>query len=234
MTVREFSERPPGARRRARRVLAVFLIGSVVVHAAMIVVLPQFSSDREVPTVRVLEVALVQSGPLPVAPAEPAPAPTPPQRVARAPVPPQPQRMTDAPPVLALPESRTQSEPSFTVPAPRPAETRSAPAEAKTEVASVAVTPPSFSAAYLRNPAPRYPLAARRAGEQGTVTLRVLVTRDGQPARVSVEKSSGSTHLDEAALEAVKTWRFTPARQGAEPVESWMLVPVVFRLEGAS
>lgn len=234
MTVREFSERPPGARRRARRVLAVFLIGSVVVHAAMIVVLPQFSSDREVPTVRVLEVALVQSGPLPVAPAEPAPAPTPPQRVARALVPPQPQRMTDAPPVLALPESRTQSEPSFTVPAPRPAETRSAPAEAKTEVASVAVTPPSFSAAYLRNPAPRYPLAARRAGEQGTVTLRVLVTRDGQPARVSVEKSSGSTHLDEAALEAVKTWRFTPARQGAEPVESWMLVPVVFRLEGAS
>jgi protein TonB len=86
----------------------------------------------------------------------------------------------------------------------------------------------------LRSPAPRYPDAARRAGQQGTVTLRVLVTREGLPARVGVEKSSGSPYLDNAAVEAVKAWRFTPARQGAERIESWMLVPVVFRLEGAS
>ena len=102
------------------------------------------------------------------------------------------------------------------------------------QVASVAVTPPGFNAAYLRNPAPRYPLAARRAAEQGTVTLRVLVTREGLASRVAVEKSSGSPHLDAAALEAVKAWRFTPARQGADAVESWMLVPIVFRLEGSS
>jgi periplasmic protein TonB len=101
--------------------------------------------------------------------------------------------------------------------------------EAGAETATLNVTP-----AYLRNPGPRYPDAARRAGEQGTVTLRVLVTREGLPARVTVEKSSGSAHLDNAALEAVKAWRFTPARQGAERIESWMLVPVAFRLEGAS
>jgi len=94
------------------------------------------------------------------------------------------------------------------------------------------VTPPSFNAAYLRNPSPRYPANARRAGTQGTVTLRVQVTREGLVARVDVEKSSGSPHLDAAALEAVKAWRFVPARQGAEPLESWVLVPIVFRLEG--
>ncbi|HXF67131.1 MAG TPA: energy transducer TonB, partial [Burkholderiales bacterium] len=94
------------------------------------------------------------------------------------------------------------------------------------------VTPPRLDASYLRNPPPRYPLAARRAGEQGTVLLRVLVARDGQPARVELERSSGSRHLDAAALEAVKAWRFIPARRGTEPLESWVLVPIVFRLEG--
>jgi len=96
------------------------------------------------------------------------------------------------------------------------------------------VAAPSFNAAYLRNPAPRYPLIARRNGEQGTVTLKVLVTREGMPASVSVDKTSGSAHLDSAALEAVRSWRFAPARQGTQPVEAWVLVPIVFRLEPVS
>ena len=96
------------------------------------------------------------------------------------------------------------------------------------------VTAPGINAAYLRNPAPRYPDAARRSGDQGTVTLRVQVARDGVAARVAVEKSSGSPHLDAAALEAVKAWRFSPARRGGDTIESWMLVPIVFRLDGTS
>ena len=77
-------------------------------------------------------------------------------------------------------------------------------------------------------------MSARRRGEQGTVLLKVLVTREGTAASVSVEMSSGSTGLDEAALEAVRKWRFVPARRGAQPVEAWHLVPIVFRLEGTS
>lgn len=226
-------------RRRARRVLFAFLAGSVAVHAAALVALPEFSFDREVPKVRVLEVVLVQTEPPRAAPLEPAPVPPPQRRrasehtAAKAPAMRDPPWRTDAPPpVLALPEPRPVAESAVAV--PRPAETRAAPSDSRTEVASVALTPPSFSAGYLRNPPPRYPLAARRAGEQGTVTLKVLVTREGLPARVDLEKSSGSAHLDHAALEAVKTWRFAPARQGAEPVESWVLVPIVFRLEGTS
>ena len=95
------------------------------------------------------------------------------------------------------------------------------------------MTPPSFDAVYLSNPAPVYPPAARRAGEQGTVMLRVLVKRDGLPSRVEIEKSSGSLLLDTAARNAVWGWRFAPARQGADSIESWVLVPVVFRLEGS-
>jgi protein TonB len=94
-----------------------------------------------------------------------------------------------------------------------------------------ALTPPLFNAAYLRNPPPRYPLAARRSGDEGTVMLRVLVTIEGTAARVELDRSSGSASLDGAAMEAVRNWRFVPARRGSQNVEDWVRVPVVFRLE---
>jgi protein TonB len=90
---------------------------------------------------------------------------------------------------------------------------------------------PDFRAAYLRNPPPAYPAAARRNGEEGTVTLRVLVSTDGTPREVALERSSGSSVLDAAALGTVKNWRFIPARRAGEAQEAWVLVPVVFRLE---
>lgn len=105
---------------------------------------------------------------------------------------------------------------------------------AATAPAEAPLTPPVFNAAYLRNPPPRYPIAARRNGEQGTVTLRVLVDREGLPASVAIEKTSGFAPLDNAAREAVRAWRFVPARRGSQAVEAWVLVPVVFRLEDAS
>lgn len=97
--------------------------------------------------------------------------------------------------------------------------------------AESAPTPPVFNAAYLRNPPPQYPPAARRSGDEGTVLLKVLVTSDGTAARVELDRSSGSVLLDGAALDAVRIWRFVPARRGAQNVEDWVRVPVVFRLE---
>jgi len=230
------------ARPLRRRLLPFFLLTSVVLHAAVVaVVQPPAPEAGPAPApARVLEVVLVQTEPPRPLPLEPEPAPLPPQRTgppkrkpAKAPEIAEPPRSREvAQPVLALPEPVAAGEPAGAV--PQAAEKRAAPAEARTEVASVAPVPPSFSAGYLRNPAPRYPVAARRAGEQGTVTLRVLVARDGLPARVNVEKSSGSAHLDAAALEAVRGWRFVPARQGTVAIESWVLVPIVFRLEGPS
>ena len=102
-----------------------------------------------------------------------------------------------------------------------------APSAARAET----VTPPSFSAAYLRNPPPAYPAAARRNGEEGTVTLRVLVSAEGSPTRIELERSSGSRLLDAAAIEAVRGWRFQPARRGSQAIEDWALVPLRFRLD---
>jgi protein TonB len=94
------------------------------------------------------------------------------------------------------------------------------------------VVPPSFEAAYLRNPAPTYPQMSRRRGEEGTVVLRVFVNAQGGAEKVAVRTSSGHPLLDQAAHDIVHQWRFVPARQGDQPVAAWVLVPIVFRLEG--
>lgn len=84
---------------------------------------------------------------------------------------------------------------------------------------------------YLNNPKPSYPRLSKRMGEQGEVRLRVLVAVDGRVASVQLSRSSGFERLDEAALESVKQWRFKPATQGGEPLETWVEVPVKFVLE---
>lgn len=105
-------------------------------------------------------------------------------------------------------------------------------ASAASAPAPAPVTPPRFNAAYLRNPAPAYPALSRRQREQGKVVLRVLVNAAGGAETVSIHTSSGFGRLDAAALEAVKQWKFVPARQGDRPVPAWVLVPISFTLEG--
>lgn len=77
---------------------------------------------------------------------------------------------------------------------------------------------------------PRYPATARRQGIQGSTMLRVFVASDGRVTDVAVERTAGHADLDEAAAEAVRRWRFEPARRGEEPVAMWVLLPVEFRL----
>ena len=92
------------------------------------------------------------------------------------------------------------------------------------------ITAPRFDAAYLNNPAPEYPPASRRAGEVGKVILRVFVKTDGHAGEVVLRTSSGYTRLDEAAIAAVRNWRFVSATQGAQAIAAWVLVPVSFTL----
>jgi protein TonB len=77
---------------------------------------------------------------------------------------------------------------------------------------------------------PSYPTSARRLGVQGMTTLRVYVAADGRVGEVLIHESAGHPDLDSAAAEAVKRWRFEPARRGAEAVGVWVLLPVEFRL----
>jgi protein TonB len=87
-----------------------------------------------------------------------------------------------------------------------------------------------FVAGYLNNLEPAYPAISRRLGEQGRVVLSVSVSDRGDVLAVEVNQSSGHARLDDAAIDAVKRWRFVPARRGGEAVESTVLVPLRFRL----
>ena len=91
---------------------------------------------------------------------------------------------------------------------------------------------PNFNAAYLNNPAPNYPAISRRLGEEGLVLLRVQVTVDGTAGSVELQTGSGSSRLDQAALEAVKKWQFVPAKRGEQSVSASVTVPVRFSIEG--
>lgn len=88
---------------------------------------------------------------------------------------------------------------------------------------------------YGASPLPAYPIAARRRGEQGTVTIRVLVGADGAVVRAEIARSSGFRELDDAALRTVRRrWRFVAARRDGRAVPSWVLVPIRFSLTEAA
>ncbi|MDY6945329.1 MAG: energy transducer TonB [Pseudomonadota bacterium] len=80
---------------------------------------------------------------------------------------------------------------------------------------------------------PAYPPAARRAGEEGTVRLKVLVDEKGRPRDVVVATSSGFSRLDEAAMQAVRKWRFVAATDGTDAISAWTQVAITFRLTSA-
>ncbi|ADL55758.1 energy transducer TonB [Gallionella capsiferriformans] len=112
-----------------------------------------------------------------------------------------------------------------------PVITNSAPV-AQIVAAPVIDTEPDYRANYLKNPRPNYPAVAQRMGWQGRVLLRVEVLSEGACGEVSVLRSSGHDILDHAAMNAVRSWRFVPARHGGQAVTQWFSVPVVFALEG--
>jgi protein TonB len=92
-------------------------------------------------------------------------------------------------------------------------------------------SPARFDADYLRNPAPPYPPQSRRLREEGEVLLRVRVMPEGRVGGLELNATSGSARLDASALKTVRQWRFIPARRGGQNVESWVLVPILFKLE---
>ncbi|HEX2830288.1 MAG TPA: TonB family protein [Burkholderiales bacterium] len=233
--------------KRRERQLAFAVAASLAVHGLALVVFPGVRR-ADVEPQRPLEVRIVppvpkvepplRMKPPPPPPAARAPSPRPQPR----PAPVQPATVPERKPVLALPENAAPATPAFTVPAPAPAApaapqapVASAPAAAPPGPAreSAAASAPVYNAAYLGNPAPRYPPMARRNGIEGTSLVRVLVSKDGRALQVALEKTSGSSVLDNAALEQAKTWKFAPARRGQEAVEQWVTMPFVYKLEGS-
>ena len=84
---------------------------------------------------------------------------------------------------------------------------------------------------YLTASRPAYPILARMRGYEGMVLLAVEVTTDGRTGEVRVKQSSGYALLDRSALNAVRTWRFEPARKMNTPLAMTVDIPVRFSLK---
>ena len=189
---------------------------------------------------------LVMRGALIVAPVVPEPVPTVPAAAPEPVTKPaerRPVRNTVTSPLLT---AATEAPVSYSAPAmePQPAPTVTADtAPAAVRAPSAAPTPappavtipvsaPRFNADYLINPAPAYPPLSRRMNEEGRVLLRVMVDADGNPSALEIHTSSGYPRLDQAALDAVRRWKFGPARRGDEAIAGTVNVPIDFRLRG--
>lgn len=91
----------------------------------------------------------------------------------------------------------------------------------------------NLSSNLLSGAAPSYPMGSRRKREEGTVVLRVVVSPEGRVAEISVHQSSGYSALDEAALGAVRKWRWSPTMRDGRPISITGLVRIPFTLRNS-
>ncbi len=82
----------------------------------------------------------------------------------------------------------------------------------------------------LNNEQPQYPKISKKRGDEGRVLLEVFVESDGSVARVELVKSSSYGLLDKAAIDAIKKWKFIPAKKFGQYISSSVLIPVTFKL----
>ena len=134
-----------------------------------------------------------------------------------------------APPIVQKSPDFAPVEP-VSAPQPTPPAAAASPAPAAPAPAVEHFTEANFKANYLTNPKPEYPSIAKSRGWTGKVMLRVQVSPEGTANSVEVETSSGHEMLDEAAIDAVKKWKFIPAKKGETAVASAVIVPIVFSL----
>jgi len=78
-------------------------------------------------------------------------------------------------------------------------------------------------------PEPEYSEEARKVKQMGVVVLRLVVGSDGNPRDIQVVRALG-LGLDEKAIEAVRKWRFEPARKDGKPVAVAVNIEVNFHL----
>lgn len=169
--------------------------------------------------------ATVEPKPLPMA-RQPRPVPV--QRPRPTPQPPSPKappsdRAVTVPPPEPPAPPQTATAAAVQAAAPAPA------SEARESAAPV--TPPRADAAMLNNPAPAYPAQSRRLREEGRVLFDVYILPDGSVGQIKLKRSSGFSRLDDAALEAVRRWRYIPAKRGNEPIPYWYVQPLDFQLD---
>ncbi len=113
--------------------------------------------------------------------------------------------------------------------------TRSAPVPVKTfdppPVKRIRVASRVVEANLIHDVPPQYPPEAGRARIEGTVVLLAVIGTDGSVKDVRVE--NGLPILAQAAIDAVKQWRYKPYMVDGEPVEVDSRITINFTLSGA-
>lgn len=221
---------------RVRHAMTHALVLAVVLaaHAALGLALMPAPAPLEMPTPIVWMSARTLIETPPVSVATPAPKPAVQKPAVQKPAAPKP--AVPKPVVPLKPRPVAQNKPVPLKPLQPPLAASAPVAAAPAEMAPVApspaavLTPVQFDAAYLQNPPPAYPVLSRRRREQGKVLLRVDVSAAGRASLVALHQSSGFPRLDDAAIAAVKGWRFVPARKDKDNVAASVVVPIVFDL----
>ena len=94
----------------------------------------------------------------------------------------------------------------------------------------IQVPPDSIPTLIVRKVAPVYPSLARQARIQGTVILKIVISKDGDVR--DLQLVSGHPMLAQAAIEAVRHWKYQPYTKDGEVVEVSTRVRVIFDLAG--
>ncbi len=121
--------------------------------------------------------------------------------------------------------------PGLTVALPGPADLRSVPSspvdviESPLSLSGVDRPPRKISGA-----PPRVPAWARRGRLEGKVTVRFVVTAEGQVTDLNVRRIEGDERFGREAMRALATWRFEPATRRGRPVACWCAKTISFEL----
>lgn len=235
----------PGVLKKQHVLLLVAV--SFVLHGGAWWLMQQAKAPVPEVAPQVPEMTVELTSPTPPSPEPPPPEPPPPPPP---PPPPAPEEDPDAvkpppkpvvkkvekPKPVPKPQPLKKPEPP-TPPAPAPTPAQSAPPSPSPAPAAPAAAPGPVKEsaavsglASLGNPPPEYPSLALRRNWEGTVVLRIKVLPNGRAGTVEVTRSSGKQQLDDAAVEAVRNWKFIPAKRGDTPIEGFATQTIDFKL----
>jgi len=179
-----------------RRLITRALVAAIALHATVLFArMPNWGPEPlrvDAPQEQAMKVQFLKP------PAPPKAPPKPPEPVKKKiprpdPTPDEPEPVKEAPP-----------------PPPLTSEMPSAPAPAQ-DVGPIRVSP-GQGPGIIKKVEPIYPPLARTSRIEGTVVVDAIIRKDGSVSDVTVLKSS-SRLFDQACIDAVKQWRFTPGNQ---------------------
>jgi len=162
------------------------------------------------------------------APAEPGPAEG--QQQAASLAPPVPRPLPDEPDPLKIVDTASPAEaPPPSPPAEPKAVEPEVRAGALVDIASVDIAPKPMQRAI-----PEYPKRAKKKKHEGRVSLRLLIDEKGNVVQVELADGAAESELADAAQDAARQWRYTPALKGKHRVRVWKPVTVTFSLEAGN